>query len=58
MQCPKCEGSNLEVMEYVVTDIVDDKLNIVKNMICDTCKHEFTVVSKFKLQHISNEVIE
>lgn len=57
MECPKCNSFSLEY-ENIVNDINYANLTVVDRMYCCSCEHNFTLVTKYKIEVISSEIIE
>lgn len=55
--CPKCNSFSLE-FETVATDIECGTLTMIDDTYCCSCEYKFLTVSKYKLEHMSNEVVE
>lgn len=57
MRCPKCGSFSLEC-DNIANDIDYARLTVIDRVYCCSCEHEFTWLTKYKIEVISSGIVE
>lgn len=55
IKCPKCKGEHLEEIDHCF-EVDERKANVVYDVMCNECKHEFEITDVFIYQYSDGEL--